>query len=70
MKINRWLESLTLEKILLSILAVLIAAISLGFCIGTGAEYSLRAKPVLQYVSDDYKSDLIQQDDLRKEILK
>ena len=59
-KFVNWAESLTVEKIGLCVLIMLIAAFSLGFCIGKHTESSIREQ-IPDIPSDEYKLDLIYQ---------
>lgn len=54
-----WIELWTKEKFLSCVLVMTIAAVSLGFCIGKGVEYSLQENQV-RVPSDNYKLDVIQ----------
>ena len=59
-KFINWAESLTIEKIGLCVLIMLIAAFSLGFCIGKHTERSIKQQ-IHDIPSDEYKLDLIYQ---------
>ena len=60
------IKSLTAKKVLWCILVVIVATISLGFCIDKGTEYSLREKQGL-VLSNSYKLYVVQSEVIKNE---